>query len=135
MFHIDSHIARISSSLVLYRVPHGGPFTLAKRSLSHGLRRKRHLMAQNPIILHDNARSYTAAVMDLLRRWKWEILEQPPHSPDIGPCDYDLFAKVKKPLRGTRYNPRYALIRAIGRSIRSINKDGCADAVRRLPNI
>ncbi|KAJ4437171.1 hypothetical protein ANN_17306, partial [Periplaneta americana] len=51
------------------------------------------------------------------------------------PCDYDLFTKVKEPLRGTRYNTIDELIRAIGRSIRNINKDGRADGVRRLPNI
>ena len=49
-------------------------------------------------------------------------------------CYYDLFAKVKEPLRGTRYNTRDELIRAIGRSIRNI-KYGRADGVRRLPNI
>ena len=32
MFRIDRPIARISSSLVLYRVPFSGSFTLAKRS-------------------------------------------------------------------------------------------------------
>ena len=26
---------------------------------------------------------------------KGEILEHPPYSPDISPCDYDLFTKVK----------------------------------------
>ena len=41
----------------------------------------------------------------------------------------------KEPLRGTPYNARDELIRAIGRSIRNINKDGHADGVRRLPNI
>ncbi|KAJ4450301.1 hypothetical protein ANN_01721 [Periplaneta americana] len=51
------------------------------------------------------------------------------------PCDYDRFTKVKEPLRGTRYNTRDELIRALGRSIRNINKDGRADGVRRLPNI
>ncbi|KAJ4426670.1 hypothetical protein ANN_26468 [Periplaneta americana] len=64
-----------------------------------------------------------------------EILEHPPYSPDMSPCDYDLFTKVKEPLRGTRYNTRDELIRAIGRSIRNINKDRRADGVRRLPNI
>ncbi|KAJ4438904.1 hypothetical protein ANN_14858 [Periplaneta americana] len=39
------------------------------------------------------------------------------------PCDYDLFTKMKEPLRGTRYNTRDELIRALGRSIRNINKD------------
>ena len=50
-------------------------------------------------------------------------------------CDYDLFAKVKEPLRGTQYNTRDELIRAMGRSIWNINKYGRADGVRRLPNI
>ncbi|KAJ4442473.1 hypothetical protein ANN_04059 [Periplaneta americana] len=111
------------------------------RFLQHHLRpalrrKRRHLVVQNPIILHDNARSHTAAaVKDLLHRWLWEILEHPPYSPDMSPCDYDLFTKVKEPLQGTRYNTRGELIRAIGRSIRNISKDGRADGVRRLPNI
>ncbi|PNF13955.1 hypothetical protein B7P43_G08670 [Cryptotermes secundus] len=46
-------------------------------------RKRRHLLATNPIILHDNARAHTAdAVKDLLRRWQWEILQHPPYSPD-----------------------------------------------------
>ena len=60
------------------------------------LRRKQHLVVQNPIILHDNARSHTAAaVTDLFCRRQWEILEHPLYSPNMSPCDYDLFAKVK----------------------------------------
>ena len=98
----------------------------------------RHFVVQNPIILHDNARSHTdAAIMDLLLRWQWEFLEHPPYSPDMSPCVYDLFIKVKEPLRGSWYSTRDELnIRVIiGRSIQKINKDGRADSVRRLPNI
>ena len=58
-----------------------------------------------------------AAITDLLRRWIWEILEHPPYSPDRSYCDYYLFANVKEPLRGTRYNTRDELIHALGRSI------------------
>ena len=94
------------------------------------------MVVKIPISLNDNARNHTgAAVTDLLRRSQWEILEHPPYSPDTSPCDYDLFAKVKEPPRGTRYNTRDELIRVIGWSIRNINKDGRADGVRRLPNI
>ena len=91
-------------------------------------------MVKNPIILHEKARSHTAAaVMDLLCLWQWEILGHPPYSPNTSPCDYDLFTKVKEPLRGTWYNAR-ELIRAIGRSTQNINEDRCDDDVRRLPN-
>ena len=92
-------------------------------------------MVQNLIVVHDNTRSHTAAAIDQLRRWQWEILEHPPYSPDMSPCDYDLFAKVKEPLPGTRYNTRDELLGATGWSKRNINKDGRADGVRRLPNI
>ena len=65
------------------------------------------LVVQNLIILHDNERSHTAAVVtDFLRRWLWEILEHPPYSPNMSPCDDYLFAKVKERLRGTQYNTR-----------------------------
>ena len=60
-FRIDHPIAQISSSLVLYRIPRSGSFTLAKRSQSHALRRKRrHFVVQIPIIVHENARSHVA---------------------------------------------------------------------------
>ena len=136
MFRIDRPIARISSSLVLYQVPGSASFTLTKISQSHWLgRKRRHLVMHNPIILHDNAKCHTTAVMDLWCRWKWEILEHPLYSPNMSPCDYNLFAKVEEPLREIGYNIRDEFIRAIGRSIRNINKDGHADGLWRLPNI
>ena len=52
----------------------------------------------------------------------------------LSQCDYYLFAKVKEPLRGTRYNTR-GEIRSIERLIRKISKNGRADGVWRLPNI
>jgi len=33
-------------------------------------------------------------------------IQQPSNSPDIAPCDFFLFDRVKKPLRGTRFNSR-----------------------------
>jgi hypothetical protein len=53
----------------------------------------------------------------------------------MSPCDYDIFAKMKEPLRGTRYNTREEIIRAVGRSLLDINTSGRADGVRRLPQI
>ena len=97
---------------------------------------KTYLVIQNLIILHDNARSHTAAVvMDFLHCLLWEILEHPPCSPVMSPCDYDLFIKVKEPLRGTQYNTRDEFIHAIGRSVWNIDKVVCADGVQRLLNI
>ena len=66
----------------------------------------RDLVVQIPIILHDNARSHKRCFIDLLRRWQWEILKHPEYSTNMSPCTYDLFAKGKESLGGTRYNTR-----------------------------
>ena len=41
-----------------------------------------------------------------------EILEYPPYSPDMSPCDYDLFARVNEPLRdlGTTQNMNLSML-------------------------
>ena len=59
------------------------------------------------VMLHDNATPHKAiCVRDLLRRWRWEVLEHPPYSQDLLPCDYDLIPKLKAPLRGHRFRTR-----------------------------
>ena len=50
-------------------------------------------------------------------------------------CNYDLFAKVKEPLRGTQYKTRDELIRTTGLSIGNINKEGRTDNILRVRNI
>jgi hypothetical protein len=48
--------------------------------------------------------------------------------------DYHLFAKMKEPLQGTRYNTR-EIIHAVGRSLLGINRSGRANDVQYLPQI
>jgi hypothetical protein len=49
--------------------------------------------------------------------------------------DYDLFVKMKEPLRGTRYSTGEEIIRAVGWSLLNINRSGRADGIRRRPQI
>jgi hypothetical protein len=42
---------------------------------------------------------------------------------------------MKKPLLGTCYNTTEEIIRAVGRSLLTINKSGHADGVQHLPQI
>ena len=80
-------------------VPHGeivnAQYYVAylKNHLRRTVRRKWPQL-QDAIILHDNATPYKAiCVKDLLRRWRWEVLEHPPYSPDLSPCNYGLIPK------------------------------------------
>ena len=59
---------------------------------------------QNVIIFHENSTPHKAiCVRDLLRCWRWEVLEHLPYSQDLLPCDYDLIPKLKAPLHGHRF--------------------------------
>jgi hypothetical protein len=44
-------------------------------------------------------------------------------TPNMSPCDYEVFAKMKELLQGTRLDDtREEIIRAVGRSLLDINK-------------
>ncbi len=54
-----------------------------------------------PILLHDNARPHSAGVtIGLLKTLKWEVLPHPMYSPDLSPCDFKIFGRLKKDLEG-----------------------------------
>jgi hypothetical protein len=40
---------------------------------------------------------------ELLRRYKWEVLDHPPYNPDPAPSDFYLFGPLKKHLGGRRF--------------------------------
>ena len=87
------------------------------------------------IVLHDNARCHVANnVTLLLRRWQWEILERPPYSPDMSPCDFDLFPKLKEPLRGHRFHDVSSVLHAVGRSVAHISNQHLATGLQCLPD-
>ncbi len=56
-------------------------------------------------LLHmDNALSHNSdLVQGGLRDFHWSVLEHPPYSPDLSPCDFFLFP-LKKRLRGRKFN-------------------------------
>ncbi len=49
----------------------------------------------------DNASPHTAQpTMAKLEAWQIRTFAHPPNSPDLAPCDFALFPKLKEPLRG-----------------------------------
>ncbi|KAJ4450086.1 hypothetical protein ANN_01493 [Periplaneta americana] len=85
-----------------------------------------------PFNFHDNAPCHVAeAVAELLRRWDWEVLEHPPYSPDVSPCDYDLFPRLKEPIRSKRFADIASVLHAVGQSIREIYRNNLANGIQR----
>ena len=55
-------------------------------------------------LLHDNASSHKCEVVrSFLASEKVKVLNHPPYSPDLSPCDFFLFPRLKKMLSGNKY--------------------------------
>jgi histone-lysine N-methyltransferase SETMAR len=70
---------------------------------------------------------------DLLSKYEWEVLPHAPYSPDMSPTDFNLFHKLKKPMRGHRF-PSLEDVSAAGtRDVRGLNKSGTLNGRAYLP--
>jgi histone-lysine N-methyltransferase SETMAR len=85
------------------------------------------------LILHDNARPHASdAVSEILEKYGWQVLPHPPYSPDMSPQDFDLFPKLKKPLRGKRFISIEEVSNEVTRVIRCINNEGVLTGIQDL---
>jgi len=76
------------------------------RNLRERVRRRRPEMWKKGSWVHhqDNAPAHNAlSVKMFLTKHKITVLEHPPCSPDLAPCDFFLFPKIKSALKGTRF--------------------------------
>ncbi|XP_023710598.1 histone-lysine N-methyltransferase SETMAR-like [Cryptotermes secundus] len=92
------------------------------------------LLEAGPIILHDNARPHIGNVgTEKLRQYSLEVLPHAPYSLDMSPSDFDLFPKLKQPMRGHCFPSLEELSAAVTQAIQQINKDGVLDGIVKLP--
>ncbi|UYV60447.1 hypothetical protein LAZ67_1001174 [Cordylochernes scorpioides] len=76
------------------------------RNLREAIRQKRPDLWKNKnwLLQHDNAPAHTSLlVRDFLAKNNTLMMLQPPYSPDLAPCDFFLFPKLKRPMKGRRY--------------------------------
>ena len=72
--------------------------------LRNRVRRVRGEIADKWFLHHDNAPSHTSfAVREFLAQNKITTLPHPPYSPDLAPCDFFLFPKLKTHLKGHNF--------------------------------
>ena len=93
------------------------------RRLREAIRRKRpDLWADNSWIFHhDNAPSHSSLIVtEFLAKHEIKVIAQPPYSPDLAPCDFFLFPKLKYPLRGTRHESIEAIKRNSLKELKAI---------------
>ena len=61
---------------------------------------------------HDNAPTHSShLIQGFLAKHNIPLIRQAPYSPDMAPCDFSLFPKLKMPLKETRFESREDIMR------------------------
>ncbi len=88
-----------------------------------------------PFLLHhDNASSHTGILtLAYIGENNMEMLAHPPYSPDLAPCDFFLFPRLKNELRGHRFRTIPDLQVAVQRTLRNIPPEDFEAALMCMP--
>ena len=82
-------------------------------------------------LFRDNAFSHKCEVVkSFLASEKVKVLNHPPYSPDLSPCDFFSFPRLKKMLSGNKYMSRSSLGSAIYQCLQQIPKEDYISAYR-----
>ncbi|XP_060568938.1 histone-lysine N-methyltransferase SETMAR-like [Ruditapes philippinarum] len=75
-------------------------------------------------LLQDNATPHKAYIVKkFLESKRVTVLNHPPYSPDLAPCDFFLFPRLKKHLQGRRYSTRNGIGSALHQLCRGIPQE------------
>ena len=101
---------------------------MGRTFFSHGKMHKNRpqLLVAGRLVLHDDDRPHIADVLTReLREYGWDVV---PYSPDMSSPAFDLFPKLKEPMRG-RFSSLEELSTDGTRSFRHMNKSGILDGI------
>ena len=102
------------------------------RRLMHSVREKRRELweTRSWLLHHDNAPAHNALeIWEFLAKNNIAVLEQPPYSPYLVPCDFFLFPKLKEIIKGTRFQDSEAIKTAVTREFRAITEESFQECV------
>ena len=81
---------------------------------------------------HDNAPVHKSAmVQEYLKEFGLDVLDHPPYSPDLSPCDFWLFPRLKVMLAGHRFESRCGIGSAVYQCLQHIPKEDNREAFRK----
>ena len=84
-------------------------------------------------LLHDNAPAHkSATVQEYLKESGLDVLDHPPYSPDLSPCDSWLFPKLKELLAGHHFESRCGIGSAVYQCLQHIPKEDYRAAFQKL---
>jgi hypothetical protein len=70
---------------------------------------------------HDNAPAHSShLIQSFLAKHVIPVVCQAPYSPDMATCDFWLFPRLKRPLKGSRFDSREDIMRNATKELRSL---------------
>ena len=73
---------------------------------------------------HDKAPAHkSATVQEYLKESGLDVLDHPPYGPDLSPCDFWLFSRLKEMLAGHRFESRCGIGSAVYQCLQHIPKE------------
>ena len=75
----------------------------------------------------------SGALSEILEKYGLQVLPHLPYRPDMSPPAYDLFPKLKKPLRGKCFRSFEDVSKEVTRVIRRIKNEGVLTGIQDLP--
>ena len=83
-------------------------------------------------LLHDNPPAHkSATVQEYQKESGLDVLDHPPYSPDLSPCDFWLFPRLKEMLAGHRFESRCGIGSAVYQCLQHIPKEDYRAAFRK----
>ena len=83
-------------------------------------------------LLHDNAPAHkSATVQEYLKESGLDVLDHPPYSPDLSPCDFWLFPRLKEMLAGHRFESCCGIGSVVYQCLQHIPKEDYRAAFRK----
>jgi len=73
-------------------------------------------------------------IREFLAKNNIALLEQPPNSPDLAPCDFFLFPKLKEVIKGTCFQDSEAIKTAVARELQAIPEESFQECVEAWQN-
>ncbi|GBN23558.1 hypothetical protein AVEN_233680-1 [Araneus ventricosus] len=95
-------VAFMQRGTAIKAVAYGQTLRKLRRAIQN---KRRGMLTEGILLLHDNARPHTAAqTRALLDSFGWEVSNHLLYSPDLATSDFHLFRHLKHHLRGNHYN-------------------------------
>ena len=83
-------------------------------------------------LLHDNTPAHkSATVQKYLKESGLDVLDHPPYRPDLSPCDFWLFPRLKEMLAGHHFESRCGIGSAVYQCLQRIPKEDYRAAFRK----